>query len=280
VAAEAAAALETCRVIAEPARDALAGHIARQEAIRGPLVWAASDPYLRRAHQNAVRALARLADDRAVPHVIAALEQDIDTWRAVEVAGCLPQAADRLAPHVRRLLGGAKPSAHPFDGGTAALLRALGSLNEPTTLPTILDFLAEAVRAEQWSVTSTALMTVAAFVLAAQNALPIVRSLASCSDGHVRSAAVKALWAIGAGEGEILPLILEPLQGTTSFWIHDAGEILTQIDRDVAMVAVPLLLELLADNYEWTRLFAASALWDVAGSPKPRRCWTRWSRHG
>ncbi|MBR7835015.1 hypothetical protein KDL01_17200 [Actinospica durhamensis] len=268
VAAEAAAALESCQVIAEPARDALAEHVARQEAIRGPLVWAAPDPHLRRAHQNAVRALARLGDDRAVPHILAALEQDVDTWRAVGVAGCLPQAADRLTPHLCRLLGGAALSAPPFDGGTQDLLTALRRLNEPTTLPTILEFLTEAVQAEQWSVAGIALTTVAAFGSSAQDALPIVRSLTSCSDGHVRSAAVQALWAIGVGESEILPLVLEPLQGTTSFWIRDAGEILTQIDRDAACAAVPRLRELLTNNYVWTRIFAASTLWDVAGEPE------------
>lgn len=268
VAAEAAAALETCHRIAELARDALAEQIARQEAIRGPLVWAAPDPHLRRAHQNAVRALAQSGDDRAVPHVLAALEQDVDTWRAVEVTGCLPQAADRLAPGLLRLFSDAKPAPYPFDGGARTLLTALGRLNEPTTLPAILEFLAEAVRAEESSAAGTALTTVAAFGPAAQNALPIVRSLTSCPDGNVRSAAAKALWAIGVGQSEILPLVLRLLQGTDSFWIHDAAEILAQIDRDTAIVAVPRLRELLADKYEWTRVYAASALWNIAGEPE------------
>lgn len=145
------------------------------------------------------------------------------------------------------------------------MLTALAQLNEPTTLPKILEFLADAVQAEQWPVVGDTLKSVAAFGPAAQDALPIVRSLASCSDGRVRSAAVNALWAIGVGEEEILPLVLEALQSTTRFWIRNAAEILAQIDHDAARVAVPRLRELLADDYAWTRVFAASALWDVAG---------------
>lgn len=268
VAAEAAAALETCHVIAESARDALAEHIARQETIHGPLVWSAADAHLRRAHQNAVRALARMGDDRAVPDVLAALEQDVDTWRAVEVAGFLPQAAGRLAPHLCRLLDGAEVEAHPFEGGAYDLVTALGRLTKPTTLPTILEFLTKAIAAEQWSSADDALASVAAFGPTAQSALPIVRTLTSCDNGPVQKAAVKALWAIDGEESEILPLVLEPLQGTTGFGIRGAGEILAQIDRDAASVAVPRLRELLVDDNELTRVLAASTLWDVAGDPE------------
>jgi hypothetical protein len=48
VAAEAAAVLEACHRIAEPAREALAAHVAAQRAAHGPDVWAAPPPHLRR----------------------------------------------------------------------------------------------------------------------------------------------------------------------------------------------------------------------------------------
>ncbi|MGW1275300.1 HEAT repeat domain-containing protein, partial [Streptomyces sp. NPDC002491] len=60
VAAEAAAVLEACHPIAAPAREALAAHIDAQRAAHGPDVWAAPQALLRRSHQEAVRALARL----------------------------------------------------------------------------------------------------------------------------------------------------------------------------------------------------------------------------
>jgi hypothetical protein len=58
-------------------------------------VWAAPQPQLRRAHQEAVRALASLGDERAVPSVLAALDSGVDDWRAVQVAGTLPKSATR-----------------------------------------------------------------------------------------------------------------------------------------------------------------------------------------
>ncbi|MFG3266385.1 hypothetical protein [Streptomyces bobili] len=66
VAAEAAAVLESCHRIAAPAREALAAHIDAQRAAHGPHIWAAPDALLRRSHQEAVRALARLGDVRRV----------------------------------------------------------------------------------------------------------------------------------------------------------------------------------------------------------------------
>ncbi|MET9894373.1 hypothetical protein ABZZ47_29965 [Streptomyces sp. NPDC006465] len=65
VAAEAAAVLESCHPIAAPAREALAAHTDAQRAAYGPNVWGAPQALLRRSHQEAVRALARLGDARA-----------------------------------------------------------------------------------------------------------------------------------------------------------------------------------------------------------------------
>jgi hypothetical protein len=134
VAAEAATVLERCHPIAAPAREALAAHIDAQRAAHGPDVWAAPRTRLRQSHQEAVRALARLGGTRAVPSLLAALDGDVDAWRAVQVAGHLPQAADELVPrlgdHLRRI----DLSQQWTEMSANAILAALARLGDPAGL--------------------------------------------------------------------------------------------------------------------------------------------------
>src|SRR5205823_675979 len=76
--------LEACHPIAAPAREALAAHVDAQRAADGPDVWAPPEARLRKSHQAAVRALARLGDTRALPSLLAALDGDVDAWRAIQ----------------------------------------------------------------------------------------------------------------------------------------------------------------------------------------------------
>ncbi|MEW2253238.1 hypothetical protein AB0907_38710 [Streptomyces sp. NPDC006975] len=107
VAAEAATVLVSCHAIAAPAREAFAAHVGAQRAAHGPGAWTAPEAGLRTSHQEAVRALARLGDARALPSLPAALDSDVDAWRAIQVAGHLPLAADQLVSlirdHLRRI---------------------------------------------------------------------------------------------------------------------------------------------------------------------------------
>ncbi|WP_203923788.1 hypothetical protein [Rugosimonospora africana] len=266
VSAEAADVLSACQAIAEPARDSLAAHISSQTATHGPDVWAAPDRRLRRAHQNAVLALARIGDDRAVPHLLTALDGEVDSWRAVEVAGCLTQAAAEFTPRLCRHLAAADLAAQqPFDTGTRALLTALGRLADPAALPSVLATLDTAVRLKHWSIAADAVRALGALGPSAAPALSMIRALTGCPDGHVRSAALKALSALGVGPDELMPLVLDALSGTTSFWIRDAVDILATIPPAAGSAAVPRLQELLENSYDWTRIFAAAGLWHVAG---------------
>jgi HEAT repeat protein len=265
VAAEAAAVLESCHLIAKPARETLAEHVAAQRAVHGSDVWAAPDERLRRAHQNAVRALARLGDSRAVPSLLAALDGDVDAWRAIEVAGDLPQAAGQLArrliEHLRRVDIAAQGPG--FEMGTRALLLALGRLGDPAAVPPITETLATAIHHQQWSTATSALAALAALGPASTPALEHIRALTSSADAQVRAAAIKALWAVGDDREAMLPLLLQNLQESDSFLAHDAAELLGQIGP-AAAAAVPRLRELLTNSYEWTRIYAAAALWDIA----------------
>ncbi|MGN9783830.1 hypothetical protein ACTMTF_20520 [Nonomuraea sp. ZG12] len=260
VAAEAAAVLEECHAIAEPARGALAAHV----AAHGPDAWAAPNSEQRRAHQEAVRALARLGDARAVPSVLAALDSGVDAWRAVEVAGALIEAADHLVPRLCAHLRRVDHTQQWLGSSAAALLSALGDLRDQAALPSIIDTLAAAVRHDQAGTTSSALKALATFGPAAAPALETIRPLTAASDAHVRPDAVAALWAIGGDREEVMPLLGELLTGRPFFWKTRAADVLAEIGPP-AVAALPQLRQLLTDRYDWVRIHGAAAVWTIGG---------------
>ncbi|MET8030602.1 HEAT repeat domain-containing protein [Streptomyces avermitilis] len=264
VAAEAAAVLASCHPIAAPAREALAAHIDAQRAVHGPHVWAAPDVLLRRSHQEAVRALACLGDARALPSLLAALDGDVDAWRAIQVAGHLPQAADQLVPrlcdHLRRI----DLSQQQTEMSATAILSALATLGDPAALPVVVDTLDAAVRHEQDRVTRSALKALGAFGPAAAGARETIRLLTTATDAHVRPAAVAALWAVGGDLAEVMPLLLGLLGDRITFRISDAADLLGHIGPP-ASAALPLLRNLLTHDYEWVRVHCAAALWEIGG---------------
>ncbi|MEU1601216.1 HEAT repeat domain-containing protein [Streptomyces sp. NPDC005708] len=264
VAAEAAAVLEACHPIAAPAREALAAHIDAQRAAHGPNVWAAPQARLRRSHQEAVRALARLGDARALPSLLAALDSDVDAWRAIQVAGHLPQAADQLVPllcdHLRRI----DLSQQWTEMSANAILSALAALGDPAAVPAVVDTLDAGVRHEQDRVTRSALKTLGAFGPAATGARDTIRSLTTATDAHVRPAAVAALWSVGGDPAEVMPLLLGLLDDHITFRISDAADLLGEIGPP-ASVALPRLRDLLTHDYEWVRVHCAAALWEIGG---------------
>jgi hypothetical protein len=265
VAAEAAAVLKACHPIAGPTRQALAAHVAAQRAAHGPAVWAAPQPQLRRAHQEAVRALARLGDERAVPSALAALDSGVDAWRAVEVADTLPKSVSQelvppLCDYLRRV--DLAPQGAQMSAGPA--LSALAALGDQAALPVMIETLATAVRHRQWGVARPALAALGAFGSAAAPALDAIRPLTGTSNPHVRPAAVTALWAVGADREEMMPLLHDLLTGRAFFWITAAAGVLGQIGPPAA-AALPRLRDLLAHDYEWVRVHCAAAIWEIGG---------------
>lgn len=259
IAAEAAAVLDACHPIAERAREALAEYV----AAHGPDVWAAPQPHLRRAYQEAVVALARLRDVRAVPSVLTALDSGVDEWRAVQVAGCLPQAAEQLVPRLCEHLRRVDVTLHQVEMSARSILSALAALGDPVALPLITETLATAQRHEQGRIMCSALQALGAFGPAAAPALDTVRPLIAATDGHVRLAAVGALWAVSRDQQEIMPL-LDDLLTQPTFWVMLAADILGEIGPPAA-VALPRLHERLTDSYEWVRVHCAAAIWDIGG---------------
>ncbi|MEV5831571.1 HEAT repeat domain-containing protein, partial [Spirillospora sp. NPDC052242] len=267
VAAEAAATLNSCHVIAEPAREALAAHVTAQYTTYGPDVWCAPRPHLRRSHQEAVQALARLGDARAVPSILTALDSGTDAWRAVQVAGTLPQAADQLVPRLSGHLMSLDLAQGTWHMSARSDLSALAALADASAIGVITETLATAVRHELWSIACSALEALKAFGPPAAPALQTVRSLITASNAEVRQAAVAALWAIVGDPDEVMQPLLELLDEPITFRIAGAADVLAEIGPP-AREAVPRLRGLLSHSYEWVRVPCATALWGIAGAPE------------
>ncbi|MFF3518193.1 HEAT repeat domain-containing protein [Streptomyces sp. NPDC002573] len=208
--------------------------------------------------------MARLGDARALPSLLAALDGDVDAWRAIQVAGHLPQAADqlvsRLCDHLRRI----DLSQQWTETSANAILSALVALGDTAAVPVVVDTLDAAVRHEQNRVTRSALNALGAFGPAATGAQHTIRSLTTAADAHVRPAAVAALWAVGGDLAEVMPLLLGLLDDPITFRISGAADLLGEMGPR-ASVALPRLRGLLTHDYEWVRVHCAAALWEIGG---------------
>ncbi|MGW3917049.1 HEAT repeat domain-containing protein [Streptomyces sp. NPDC005070] len=259
-AAEVAETLGSLAPIAEPVREALAAYLSAQRAAHGPDVWATPNPQMRRAHQQGAMALARLGDLRALPSLLTAFDQGVDTWRAVQVAGSLP-AAEQLVPRLCRELGRVDLSTERSGMSTDALLSGLARLGDPAAVPAIAETLTAAVRHEQWKPAASALNALAAFGPVAASAEEAIRSLTRAGDPDVRVAAAAALWAVEGSPEEVVPLLEDLLDSCRN---HEAADVLARIGPPASRL-LPRLRTMLMARYEWTRVHAATALWDIGG---------------
>ena len=259
--AAAAEALGSLGPVSEPAREALASYVEATRAAHGPRVWAAPDRLVRRAHQEAVRALARLGDLRALPSVLTALDEGTDAWRAVQVAGHLSEAAGDLTPRLSKLLAEVDFSDPSQSMSANVLVSALGLLADPAAAPAITSTVTAAVRHEQWSTAASALDTLASFGSRAVSAVEVVRPLAEAQDINVRAAATAAMWDLEGDAGRVVPQLVELLD---SHQHHKVADVLGRIGP-AASPALPRLRKMLRADYAWTRVHAAAALWDIGG---------------
>ncbi|MER5600425.1 HEAT repeat domain-containing protein [Streptomyces sp. NPDC002265] len=260
-AAAAAECLGSLAPVAEPARETLASYVAEHRAAHGPDVWATPKPLLRRAHQEAVRALAHLGDPRALPGLLTALDSDVDAWRAVQVAGYMRPAAGELVPRLTRRLADVDFSQQWTEMSARALVSALTELRAPAAVPAITDAVTAAVRHEEWRIAASALNALASFGIAAECALEVVRPLADAQDVDLRMAATAALWELEGDPENVVPRLHDLLD---TYRHHEAADVLARIGPPAATV-LPQLRQMLIADYEWTRVHAAAALWDIGG---------------
>ncbi|MDF0376188.1 HEAT repeat domain-containing protein [Streptomyces sp. KA12] len=259
--ASVAEALGSLGPVSEPARKALASYIEATRASHGPHVWASPDRLVRRAHQEAVRALARLGDLRALPSVLTGLDEATDAWRAVQVAGHLSGAAGDLTPRLSKLLAEVD-SADPSQSMSAgALVSALGQLAGPMDARALTSAVTATVCHKQWHMAVSALNALASLGPAAACALEVVRPLADAQDINVRAAATAALWELEGDAGRVVPRLVELLESRRH---HEVADVLGRIGP-AAAPALPRLRKMLTADHAWTRVHAAAALWDIGG---------------
>ncbi|MEU0309107.1 HEAT repeat domain-containing protein [Streptomyces cyaneofuscatus] len=258
-AAAAAEALGSLGPVSEPAREALASYVGESRAEHGPRVRAARDRLVRRAHQEAVRALARMGDLRALPCVLAALDEGTDAWRAVQVAGHLAGAAGDLTPRLSRLLAEVDLSDASQSMSAHALVSALRELADPAAAAALTGAVTAAVREEQWHTAAAALNALASFGRGAAFAVEVVHPLADAQDVTLRAAATAALWDLQGEADDVVPRLVELLDTHER---DEAAEVLGRIGP-AAAPALPRLRKMLTAGYEWTRIYAAAALWEI-----------------
>ncbi|MGY0466646.1 HEAT repeat domain-containing protein [Kitasatospora sp. cg17-2] len=247
--------------LAEPARQTLATLVEAHRTTHGPTVWASPHPLLRRAHQNAVTALAHLGDQRALPDLLTALDTGADAWRAIAAAGHLPRAADELLPRLTRRLADADLTQDWTWSEACTLIAALRRLNHPAAVPALADTLTTCVRQDQRRGTVAVLDLLAGFGTDAASALESARPLADAEDPELRLAATQLLWAAEHDPADAVPRLTGLLDTHKQSGAVDA---LGRIGAPAA-AALPALRALLQDGYEWTRLHAAAAIHEIAG---------------
>ncbi|MEV0749879.1 HEAT repeat domain-containing protein [Streptomyces sp. NPDC050273] len=260
-AAAAAETLGSLPLASEPAREALATYIDAHRTAHGTDVWATPHPLRRRAHQEAVMTLARLGDLRALPCLLTALDTGCDAWRAIQVAGHLSSAAEELVPRLARLLAEADLSKQWPSTDTGSLISALAELRHPAGLPALTHAVSAAARHEYWSTATSAVNALASFGPGAAPALMVIRPLTDAEDVNLRAAAATAVWELGREAAESVPMLEALLDSHCN---RDAADALGRIGPP-AQTALPRLRELLNAGYEWTRVHAAAALWDIGG---------------
>ncbi|MFJ1936625.1 HEAT repeat domain-containing protein [Kitasatospora sp. NPDC088160] len=247
--------------LAEPAREALATLAETHRTTHGQNVWDTPHPLLRRAHQEAVTALARLGDERALPGLLTALDTGTDAWRAVQAAGHLPQAAGKLLPRLTRRLAEADFSQDWYRSDVRALVAALRRLGDPAAVPVLTAAVTASVEQEQWHTAAVALLALSSIGSAAATALETVRTLTDTDDPNLRFAAAKALWHIESDPAEAVPLLTALLDtGKDS----DAADVLGRIGAPAAD-ALPRLRQMLQAGHVLTRTHAAAAIYDIGG---------------
>ncbi|KOX28630.1 hypothetical protein ADL06_13695 [Streptomyces sp. NRRL F-6491] len=277
-AAAAAEALGSLASLAEPAREALATYVTTQLNEHRPDAWASPHRALRRAHQQAVGALAGLGDKRALPSLLIALDTGVDAWRAVDAARHLPQAAPELTPPIIRRLTGIDPARERPGFGFTSLTLSLSGLGDPAAVPALTDVLRAAVRHETWHIAVPVLKALASFGPRAASALDVIRPLTAVDDVSLRTTATVAVWEVERRPENVMPLLHGLLEHPRN---TDAIDLAGRIGPD-AVPVLPRLRQILDEQLDrnalnerndaavlndwWTLIHTASALWNIDGT--------------
>ncbi|MQS36878.1 hypothetical protein FFZ77_14985, partial [Streptomyces katsurahamanus] len=264
----AAVALGELFGLAAPAADALADLVTAE-----PGCWVREWAGGPRMLGNAVAALARTGDVRAVP-VLARLLELPDAPQDLGYAlDRLGTAAAPLAPALRGRLARIELDDRLYDVA-GPLLSGLSAVRAVEALPEVLRVLRGAPEYRREWVVELVLRTLTAFGPAARAAIPDLRALLA---GAARSGSLSgafgartaaALWAVEGDAGAVLPALRTALAALDSGARRSAASALGAMGP-AAVEAAPELRLLLRSSDPWTRVDAALALWRVTGAAEP-----------
>ncbi|OKK06502.1 PBS lyase [Streptomyces sp. CB03234] len=254
----AVARLETLFEVARPAADALAAKVAAD-----PAPWAPERVGGRFGLSNALLALTRTGDARAVPALARALQQpDLDSRLGYAIPHLGKDGAP-LIPALRHRLGGL-PLDEELGEEASPLLLALAHLGAAEALPEVLRVLRGAPAFRREWVVGSALRALTAFGPAAGEAAGDLRALLDDCSVAVSTSAARALWAVEGDAGAVLPGLRALLRAPDAARRRKAAWAVGAMGR-AAVAAAPELRACLAVPEVWLRVDAAVALCRVTG---------------
>lgn len=258
----AALALQDTFGLAAPAADALA----EQVTAAGPEAWNNPDRKRQDPYRMLLLTLARLGDPRAVPGMVAALNDGEDTSMLVQTLDAYGAHRHMFVPGLlRRIADVPSELDAQYDSGLSSLLMAIGRLRVVEALPEVQRILSEAVRAERGWATEGALRTLKAFGPVSNPAMPQVRELVRNSSARVSVLAAHVAWSVTGDCDIVLPTLRSWLEaGETDLVAGVAGSMGAQ-----AASLAEGLRPLLASEKLWTRVRAGAALVRISGEFEP-----------
>ncbi|MFC8914647.1 HEAT repeat domain-containing protein [Streptomyces sp. NPDC057116] len=250
--------LEGLFEVARPAADALAAKVAAD-----PAPWAPERVGGRSGMGNALLALTRTGDARAVPALARALEQPGVDGRLGYAITHLGRDGAPLVPVLRHRLGGL-PLDEELSEEAGPLLLALAHLGAVEALPEVLRVLRGAPAFRREWVVESSLRALSAFGPAAGEAAQDLRRLLDDCSVAVATSAARALWAVAGDTGAVLPRLRALLTAPDAAHRREAAWAVGAMGRAGA-AAAPELRACLAAPGVWLRVDAAVALSRVTG---------------
>ncbi|MGW2184198.1 hypothetical protein ACWCXX_40955 [Streptomyces sp. NPDC001732] len=222
-------AVQTLRHLGElaaPAADFLLAEVAS-----GPRC---DDPY-QDPHNDMIKILGELGDERVLPALAAAVAQDAATFALAPMLEKFREHRAMFIPALREQL--ARQQMDPDNCHLDHLVTVVRRLGAVELLPEVEAALDLAVRTGLGRPVGSALQAFTEFGPAARTALPAIRELADRQKPKVWLTVIEALWAVERDIDTVLPLLRTDLANTPD----TAGESAIEVAAAIGPAAAPLV---------------------------------------